>query len=637
MTTTPTYTLCTLNAFAATRRLDPARLRELHIHDAADGLRLPCLDEHGKATGVMRVRQWIETAHPTTWIGKPMLFGLQVLRRARERGELVLVEGESDQLTLRQHAIASLGVPGSSMTHLIEASHAEGIERVYTIREPDESGVKFITTVAKRLRELGHTRELHVIDLHAMFGLKDASALHVDDPERFVERWNAAIKAAQPYGEPTTAASSEAAKIEWDDAHPWPTLDEAALYGLAGDFVRLVAPESESDPAALLAMFLAFLGAAAGPSASFDVESTRHPARENVVIVGATSSARKGTATEHVKRVFRMADEEWSHDGTLSGLASGEGLIAQFVDCDDDAPARRKNVVILEPEFARTLVVAAREGSIVSHIIREAFDSGNLANLTRKAPLKARDVHAGIVGHITSAELVRRLPETEAMNGFGNRMLFVCARRSKKLPFGGALKDADFTMIATVLRKRLDFARTAGRMQRDDAANERWASWYCELEDEAGLLGAVTARAEAHVLRLSMIYALLDASTTIRHQHVEAALALWNYARGSAAHIFGALLGDRVQDRLLNGLRNARGGGLTGAEQDALFQGNLKRGELADARAKLERRALVRTQDEQSGGRPTIRSFAIPRTEKTEKVKARDVNPLNPYAEVFAV
>ena len=32
---------------------------------------------------------------------------------------------------------------------------------------------------------------------------------------------------------------------EWEDSRPWPTLDPIALHGLAGDFVRAVAPHSE--------------------------------------------------------------------------------------------------------------------------------------------------------------------------------------------------------------------------------------------------------------------------------------------------------------------------------------------------------------------------------------------------------
>src|SRR5215831_976643 len=36
----------------------------------------------------------------------------------------------------------------------------------------------------------------------------------------------------------------------------WPAMDEAAFYGLAGDVVRTIGPDSESDPVAILAQYL---------------------------------------------------------------------------------------------------------------------------------------------------------------------------------------------------------------------------------------------------------------------------------------------------------------------------------------------------------------------------------------------
>ena len=43
------------------------------------------------------------------------------------------------------------------------------------------------------------------------------------------------------------------------------------------------------------------------------------------------------------------------------------------------------------------------------------------------------------------------------------------------------------------------------------------------------MAGAVTGRAEAQVMRISAIYALLDKSRLIRREHLEAAIALWEY------------------------------------------------------------------------------------------------------------
>jgi hypothetical protein len=94
---------------------------------------------------------------------------------------------------------------------------------------------------------------------------------------------------------------------------------------------------------------------------------------------------------------------------------------------------------------------------------------------------------------------------------------------------------------------------------RDPEAREIWAGVYPTLsEGEPGLLGAVLGRAEAHVLRLSVLYAALDRAPAVRPAHLAAALALWDFAEASARRIFGHALGIADADRLVAVLR-ARG------------------------------------------------------------------------------
>jgi DNA replicative helicase MCM subunit Mcm2 (Cdc46/Mcm family) len=56
--------------------------------------------------------------------------------------------------------------------------------------------------------------------------------------------------------------------------------------------------------------------------------------------------------------------------------------------------------------------------------------------------------------------------------------------------------------------------------------------------DQPGLFGAVTARGEAYVIRLGLLYALLDLSDHIGPEHLRAALAVWQYCEDSARFIF---------------------------------------------------------------------------------------------------
>ncbi len=90
------------------------------------------------------------------------------------------------------------------------------------------------------------------------------------------------------------------------------------------------------------------------------------------------------------------------------------------------------------------------------------------------------------------------------------------------------------------IKKAVEFARQVQQMRRDDEAEAVWAQVYPELlEGKPGLYGAIISRAEAQVLRLSMIYALMDCSRIIQSEHLKAALALWDYSEKSVKQIFG--------------------------------------------------------------------------------------------------
>ncbi len=69
------------------------------------------------------------------------------------------------------------------------------------------------------------------------------------------------------------------------------------------------------------------------------------------------------------------------------------------------------------------------------------------------------------------------------------------------------------------------------------------------------MIGAIISRAEAQVLRLSLLYALLDRSAVIRPAHLKAALALWEYAEASARRIFSGPLGLSTADTILEALK----------------------------------------------------------------------------------
>ena len=237
------------------------------------------------------------------------------------------------------------------------------------------------------------------------------------------------------------------------------------------------------------------------------------------------------------------------------------------------------------------------------------WDTGNLRTLTKNSPAKATEAHGSIIGHITRDELRRYLGSTEAGNGFANRFQWVCVRRSKVLPEGGRLGEVNFAPFIRQLNGAVGFAKQAEELRRDEGARELWFDVYEELsEGHPGLLGAVTSRAEAQVMRLACIYALLECSRVIRKPHLEAALELWRYAADSARFIFGNDLGDPVADEIIRALRGAPDG-LTRTQIRDMF-GRHRSGQASRALGNLLELGLAYSKPEETGGRSAERWFA---------------------------
>jgi hypothetical protein len=426
---------------------------------------------------------------------------------------------------------------------------------------------------------------------------------------------------------PQARAGASGASAEED----WPVLDPAAFHGLAGKVVRALAPYTEADPAGLLLTFLAMFGSAVGAAPHALADGCVHPLRLFVALVGDTSRSRKGTTSARVRSVFELADPTWTYDRVMSGFGSGEAIVDEVrdpkmgVDKDGepvvlDKGVEDKRLLVLEGEFARILAVAAREGSTISAIIRDAWDLGRLAARARQQKSVATGAHVSIVTNVTVEELRRRLSETEMANGLANRFLFTCVRRSQLLPCGGQLDPAELHGLGTKVRSALEAARKISRVERSPAAEKRWAEMYAEMaRGPGGLLGAITARAEAQALRLQVGYALLDGKATVEEAHLEAAYAVWRYCEDSAAHVFGDALGDDVADRLLAAIRAEGDDGLDFTAQTAVFGRHVKAKRLAAARAELEELGLIRTVKEETDGRPRMVSFAEAKKAKQAK------------------
>ena len=414
------------------------------------------------------------------------------------------------------------------------------------------------------------------------------------------------IPAAQPAPTPGQLVPAPAG---WP-AKPAP----AAYHGLIGEIVRVLEPETEADPIAILAQLMVAFGTSVGRDAYFEIEATRHHPHEFLLIVGDTARARKGTSWDHARRLICEADPTLA-ERILTGLSSGEGLVWAVRDpAGQDPGISDRRLLALEPEFAAVLKSAGREISTLSPTLRSAWDGRPLQLLTRTAPARASAAHISLIGHITQQELRHNLTQIELVNGLANRLVIIACRRTRLLPEGGARDPLHGTGLTGMLAATITHARTAGRVRLHPAARELWHHAYTTqlAATPPGIAGALCARAEAHVIRLALIYTLADGEQHIGVEHLSAALALWDYAARSATWALQGATGDPLAEQIHAALQQHHPAGLTRTKISDALQHNRPATEIQQALDQLSLAGRATRSEVPTAGRPAELWTATP-------------------------
>lgn len=415
----------------------------------------------------------------------------------------------------------------------------------------------------------------------------------------------------------------------------WPVFSFDTCPGILGEFVKLATRNSEADPAAVaitaLVRFCAEVyGHMPDKGPHLYIGETVHAPRLFAVICGNSSKARKGTSRHPVTKLFgrehvHLADlRAWGLPlpARESGgpLSTGEGLAYHVRDESDEERERRqrqnpnepirekgdKRLMIQDEEFASGLACTKREGNTLSMGIRCFWDNGDYAPLTKNNPITVKGAHINIITHITMQELAVCLGDVQVVNGFGNRFLWICARRSKLVAMPPRMPETELAPIQRELWRLVARAQKRGIMTLTANAEAMWEGVYPEISKEhTGLAGSIINRGEAQTLRLALVYALLDGQGEIGECHLKAALAMWQYAQDSALYIFGDRAADPLEEKILEILKQ---GPLTATELSAALNRNVPKDRLQPLLQQLEaqRRISVRHIKQNGRGRPRL-------------------------------
>ncbi len=179
-------------------------------------------------------------------------------------------------------------------------------------------------------------------------------------------------------------------------------------------------------------------------------------------------------------------------------------------------------------------------------------------------------------------------------------------------PGGGSVPQSVIVDLTEKIQGAVAWTTANQReLRRDESARELWAAVYPHLSDGVpGLLGTATSRAEAQVLRLSGLYAVLDQSAVIRVEHLRAAFALWDFCFGSARFIFGDSTGEPVAERIRSALNEAASQGMTRTQIRDLFKRHASSHQVEQALSMLAKLGVAVRSKVGSEGRSTELWFA---------------------------
>jgi hypothetical protein len=416
-------------------------------------------------------------------------------------------------------------------------------------------------------------------------------------------------------------------------------MHEDAFYGIAGKCINLMAQHCESSRESLLLQFLVIAGNIIGRSVYVYAGGAFLFPNEYVVCVGSTSRGRKGTAWRMNEHLAAIVAPDWYNSCSVSEVQSGEGLVHRVRDevkgfpkkdrrrkKDDEPPEEiildagisDKRLLSIEQEFSLILKMAQRQGNSLTEIYRKAWDSPQKLRTTNKnSPLEASEPHISFIGHTNKEELLETLNEVDLSNGYANRILWCAAKRTQLMPNAEYLDWNRYPEILdelkAVFKQYLPNTGEPTRFYRSEAAQQLWTQLYFKLNNEKntfGFIDGVLVRDTSHLLKLALIYAVLDQSETIEVAHFNAALAICDFCQASVRWLFSERTGDRLANTILFALIRAPNGMTKKEISDNVCYRNTPIAKIEKALETLAKNRLARMTLELQNDKPIERWFS---------------------------
>jgi hypothetical protein len=645
----------TLAQYAGAKRLPLAFLQGLGLRDARysgnPAVETPYLDENEQIAGT-RYRTALTGGDRFKWRKGDhiCLYGRERRQLALDRGYGILVGGESDSQTLWLHDEPAFGLAGEgNWKDERDASTLDDIPVVYVVIEPDQGG----EALRKKLNTSRIRDRFRVIDLMGMVGVKDPSALYLNDPEQFTERWAAAKTKSIPLVEFVIPPSSPlfTSSEQNESMFSCPEFPIDAIPEPAHSFI-IEAAAALGVPVEMVAVpLLGYAGCAMGRAWTIKIKAGfEQRAIFYVALVAPPGSvktpsldAARSGLDELQKKAFKRFSEQlerWTTNVEAAKdakLPEPERPVLEHLLTTNATMEAVSVMAMSSPGFVlhRDEILgwvkscdAYRGGKGGDRQEWLSSWSGGQIKVDRKKsdPIYVENPHIGVVGSIQPDMLAELADEASRRDGFVERILW-CMPDVQ--PSGWTEDEISSTTLAKVesLFAKLRYEhgedwgnlRTPITVSLSQEAKVEWRSWYDEniagIAKTEGISAGIAAKLPLQLARLCLVLHALahpdNPPLVVSGETMQNAIDLVEYFRGQALRalpsfqtspVRGQAAG--VKSRIRRILDRAAGEWVTRTEINNKLKGAVDTEEITEALNQLSSSEEAEMRTVPTGGRP---------------------------------
>ena len=650
----------TLQQYAIAKRLPLAFLQGLGLRDARysgnPAVETLYLDENGTIEG-KRYRTALTGKDRFKWRKGDhiCLYGRDRRQLALDRGYGILVGGESDSQTLWFHDEPAFGLAGEgTWNDERDASTLDDIPAVYVVIEPDQGG----EALRKKLNTSRLRDRLRVVDLMSMYGFKDPSALYLNDPDQFPDRWAKAKASGRPLN--SSYVHMFARDESNIDAPELPTFPVDVFPDAIRKYV-IEGAESHNVPPDMIALpLLGFASGVIGNTIAVHVKPgwIERPILW-IAIVGDPGSG-KSHAIDYARAPLDVLQRE-AWDQYQQKLTEWEEAIAeakakkdrtdplpekpdlQHFFSTDATPEALASMLSMSPGI--NVVRDELVGWVKSHdAYRKAGDRQLHLSLWAGTPMKVDRKGAGstyiprpsvsVVGGVQPELLTELAEEANRRDGFVERILMAWPQ-ARPMTWNEATIDStaawEVEYIFRKLRVRVMGTDSDIVLKFNSEARRVFGNWYNDnsriIAETSGIASGCYAKYPGQLARIALVLHCLhhpgDTTTNISSQTVEDAIEVIEYLRQHLIRIlpsFGASGSTKtasLEGRILRILGKAEGDWVARRELTRGLGNSVPSDDIRVVLEQLEIAAKVENRIVPTGSRPREESRLLVSQQRT--------------------